>query len=61
MKAAQSKSYPRAAKAPAMKKGNDEGGKFVDRNLVKLNDGCESLVPTDAEQVNLHKRMAGAC
>ncbi len=43
------------------KKVNDEGGRFVDRNLAALKDGGESLVPTDAEPVSLHKRMAGAC
>lgn len=59
MKTPQSKSSP--AKVPKMPKGNDEGGKFVDRNLAKLNDGGESLAPTDAEPVSLHKRMAGAC
>lgn len=61
MKAAQSKSYQPAAKAPKISKGNDEGGRFVDRDLKALNDGGESLIPTDAEPVSLHKRMAGAC
>lgn len=61
MKAAQSKSSPRPVKAPAMKSGNDEGGKLVERDQMTLNDGGECCVPTDAEPVNLHKRLAGAC
>lgn len=49
------------AKTPRMAKGNDEGGKFVDRNLMKVNPLKEQFEPTDAEPVNQHKRMAGAC
>ncbi len=62
MKAPQSKSSQRPVKAPSYGgSSNDEGGKFVDRDLKALNDGGESLAPTDAEPVSLHKRMAGAC
>ncbi len=40
------------------KKVNDEGGRFVDRNLAALNDGGESLVPTDAEPVSRNALIA---
>jgi len=56
-----SKSYPKSAKAPKMRKGNDEGGKFVDRPLAKISPLKEQFEPTPAEPVNQHKRMAGAC
>lgn len=46
--------------APKMPKGNDEGGKFVSRDLVKMKT-AESLMPTPAEPVRLHAKMAGAC
>ncbi len=52
---------PKQAKTPKLPKGNDEGGRYVERNIAKLNDGGECCVPTPAEPVNLHKRMAGAC
>ncbi len=52
---------PKQAKAPKMPKGNDEGGKLVERNMAKMKDGGECCVPTPAEPVNLHKRLAGAC
>ena len=55
---AQQKQYP---KAPKMPKGNDEGGRFVDRDLAAVNPAKEQFEPTDAEPVNQHKRMAGAC
>lgn len=61
MKAAQSKSYPKAAKSPKMPRGNDEGGKFVDRNLMAVNPLREQFEPTDAEPVRQHAKMAGAC
>ena len=51
---------PKSPQVPKMPKGNDEGGKFVDRNLAAMKTE-ESLVPTAAEPVSLHKRMAGAC
>ena len=43
------------------KKGNDEGGRFVDRNLAAINPTKQQFEPTDAEPVNQHKKMAGAC
>ena len=47
-------------KSPKMPKGNDEGGRFVSRDLCKMKT-AESLIPTPAEPVSLHKKMAGAC
>lgn len=44
-----------------IKKANDEKGRFVDRNLMKVNPNKEQFAPTPAEPVNQHKRMAGAC
>ena len=35
-------------------------GKYVDRNLFKVNPLKEQFEPTDAVPVNQHKRMAGA-
>ncbi len=49
------------AVAPKMQKGNDEKGKFVGRDLMKLKDGGACCVPTPAEPISLHKKMAGAC
>ena len=49
------------AKLPKMAKGNNEGGKLVVRDMLKMNDGGQCCVPTPADPVNLHKRMAGAC
>lgn len=54
------KSYS-SAKAPRMAKGNDEYGRFVDRNLMGVNPAKQQFEPTDAEPVNQHKKMAGAC
>lgn len=51
---------PRPARAPRMPKGNDEGGKFVERNLVPVKSAQE-FVPTPAEPVRLHFKMAGGC
>lgn len=51
---------PRPVRTPAMPKGNDEGGKFVDRNLVPVKT-AEAFVPTPAEPVRLHFKMAGGC
>lgn len=44
-----------------MPKGNDEGGKFVDRNLTAINPLKQQFEPTDAEPVRQHNRMAGGC
>lgn len=49
------------AKVPKMPKGNDEGGRFVDRNLMKINPLKQQFEPTDAEPVRQHAKMAGAC
>lgn len=46
---------------PKMPKGNDEGGKVVDRDIMKMKDGGECCIPTDAEPIRLHAKMAGAC
>jgi len=48
------------APAPRMPRGNDEGGKFVNRNLVPVKT-AEAFVPTPAEPVRLHFKMAGGC
>ena len=48
-------------KSPRMPKGNDEGGRFVDRNLKAVNPKKEQFEPTAAEPVRQHARMAGAC
>lgn len=59
MKEPQSKSSPSQQRRAQKQVKAAEG--YQDRNLAALNDGGESLAPTDAEPVNLHKRMAGAC
>ena len=51
---------PKASVQPRMPKGNDEGGKFVDRNLVPVKT-AEQFVPTPAEPVRLRYKMAGGC
>lgn len=52
----------KAAKTPKYKgKANDEGGKFVDRNLKAINPLKEQFEPTDKEPVRQHNRMAGGC
>ena len=48
-------------KAPRMPKGNDEGGRFVDRDLTKVNPLKQQFEPTAAEPVRQHNRMAGGC
>jgi hypothetical protein len=45
---------------PRMPKGNDEGGKFVDRNLVPMKTAA-AFVPTPAEPVRMRYKMAGGC
>ena len=51
------------ARAPAWPKGNDEGGKYVDRNLVPLRSAAQqnSFAPTDAIPVRMHNKLAGGC
>lgn len=46
---------------PKMQKGNDEGGRFVDRNLMKVNPNKEQFAPTPAEPVPQRYRMGGGC
>jgi len=46
---------------PKMPKGNDEGGKFVDRNLMAVSPIKEQFSPTDAEPVRARFKMAGGC
>ncbi len=53
-------SYPKQAKSP-IRGANDEKGRFVDRDLCKVNPLKEQFEPTAAEPVSQHKRMAGAC
>lgn len=55
------KSFPKGPKVPAMPKGNDEGGKFVDRDLAAVNPLREQFEPTGPEPVRQHAKMAGAC
>lgn len=50
----------KAYKSP-IKKANDEKGRFVDRNLMKVNPRKEQFEPTAAEPVRQHAKMAGAC
>ena len=52
---------PKQAKAPRMPKGNDEGGKFVSRNLKGVNPKREQFAPTDAEPVRQRFKMGGGC
>lgn len=56
---------PKAASSrPAggyMRAGNDEGGKFVDRNLMGVNPLKEQFEPTDAQPVPQRYKMAGGC
>lgn len=46
---------------PRMPKGNDERGKFVDRDLCKVDPKKEQFEPTVAEPVRQRAKMAGAC
>jgi hypothetical protein len=55
------RSTPTPARAPKMPQGNDEGGRFVDRNLAGVNPTKQQFEPTEAEPVRQHARMAGAC
>jgi hypothetical protein len=54
-------SFPKNAKAPRMPRGNDEGGRFVDRNLVRVSPAREQFEPTAAEPVRQKFKMAGGC
>lgn len=55
------KSSPKQASAPRMPKGNDEGGKFVSRDLCAVNPKREQFAPTPAEPVRQRFKMAGGC
>jgi hypothetical protein len=44
-----------------MAAGNDEGGRFVSRDLIKVNPLNEQFEPTEAEPVRSHFKMAGGC
>ena len=57
MKTMQKKSPP----AVSAKRVSDEGGKVVDRNVMKMKDGGACCVPTPAEPMRLHYKMAGGC
>lgn len=47
--------------SPRPKQGKLGDGKFVDRDLSKVNPIKEQFEPTDSAPVNQHKKMAGAC
>ena len=49
------------ARAPKMPKGNDEGGKYVSRNLAAINPTKQQFEPTPAEPVRQLFKMAGGC
>jgi hypothetical protein len=55
------KQSPSKPKVPAMPKGNDEGGKFVARDLMRTNPRKEQFAPTPAEPVRQRFKMAGGC
>jgi len=48
---------------PRMPKGNDEGGKYVDRNLVPLRtaEAQNKFAPTPKEPVRMRYRLGGGC
>jgi hypothetical protein len=47
---------------PKAVKGNDEGGKFVDRNILGMSvKAAEQFAPTPAEPVRQSYKMAGGC
>ncbi len=48
------------ASAPSWPKGNDEGGKFVDRKLMPMKT-AEAFVPTPAVPVRMRFKMGGGC
>lgn len=52
---------PRGGGGLRAKSPNDEGGKYVDRDLTKVNPTKEQFEPTDAEPVRQHYKMAGGC
>ena len=40
---------------------NDEGGRFVDRNLMSVDPKKEQFEPADSEPVRQRYKMAGGC
>ena len=48
---------------PRMSKGNDEGGRYVDRDLRPLKSAAQQnqFAPTPAEPVRMHFKLAGGC
>lgn len=48
-------------KAPKMPKGNDESGRFVDRNLMGVNPLKQQFEPTPQEPVRQRFKMGGGC
>ena len=44
-------------------KANDEGGKFVDRDLLPMKTAAQQnqFAPTDAEPIRMHNKLAGGC
>lgn len=58
---AKAKMSPKSAKSPRMPKGNDEGGRFVDRDLMATKPASDQFEPTPAEPVRQHFKMAGGC
>lgn len=59
--AKQKQPNPTPARAPRLPRGNDEGGRYVDRDLAGVNPTKQQFEPTEAEPVRQHARMAGAC
>ena len=55
------KSSPAKARVPAMPKGNDEGGRLADRNLLGTNPKTQQFEPTPTEPVRQRFKMAGGC
>ncbi len=51
----------KSLKTPKLPQGNDEGGGFVDRKLMKIDPKREQFEPTEAEPVRARFRMGGGC
>ena len=51
----------KAPKSPKPSKVNDEGGKYVSRDLMATDPKKEQFEPTPAEPVRQHFKMAGGC
>lgn len=50
-----------ASMSAAFHAPNDEGGKFVNRDLTKVNPLMQQFEPTPAEPVRRRFKMAGGC